>query len=269
MKRDLRRIEATLNQLSQKSAVATVSRTPQSSDASAPLVSFEVQARISKSPAAKLPATTPAVADETLPLQAEALPSTVEPSSSVAPIHPAPEVKEGLNLPKFKMPSFTSHRNSANPALASSLLKELLTITEGWQTDLAQVLRDIQDLYAEGPIVDGWLESRATGSESNPAVLRHAEPDRLLNYVEEICATPQANTTPQTPKPGYFLCGLNGDGQVWSTPCPPEQVPSVGLAIARHHKLRQLLSRKQELEHRLNHLSESLIVMHSHLKEEQ
>lgn len=269
MKRDLRRIEATLNQLSQKSAVATVSRPPQLSETASTPLSFEVQAKVSKSPAAKLPATTPAVADAAPSLQSEASSSTVEPNSSVAPIHPTSEVKETLNLPKFKMPSFTSHRNSANPALASSLLKDLLSITEGWQTDLAQVLRDIQDLYAEGPIVDGWLESHAHESESNAAVLRHAEPDRLLNYVEEICATSHANTAPQTPKPGYFLCGLNADGQVWSTPCPPEQVPSVGLAIARHHKLRQLLARKQELENRLSHLSQSLVVMHSHLKEEQ
>ncbi|NDJ19550.1 hypothetical protein [Myxacorys almedinensis] len=264
MKRDLRRIEATLNQLSQKSsALATVSRMPPSSEpVSAPPVSFEVQAKASK-PAVSVPSVD----------QPDAIPprdrkvSPLETEAIVVPGQLASESKESLHLPKFKLPSFTSHRNSANPALASSLLKDLLTITEGWQTELAQVLRDMQDLYAEGPIVDGWLESHAPDPDANPAVLRHAEPDRLMNYVEEICATPDAKATPQVPKSGYFLCGLNADGQVWSTPCPSEQVPSVSLAIARHQKLRQLLARKQELENRLNQLSETLVGLHSQLRE--
>lgn len=273
MKRDLRRIEATLNQLSQKPSAATIN-VPQRSQASAGSrelrsalitstrpVSFEVQAKAPQAPAKAEP-----TAPSDTPSQ------NPEANSFVTPVQAAPsdsstQFKEGLNLPKFKMPSFTSHRNGTNPALASSLLKEILTIAESWQTELKQVLSDIQDLYIEGPIVDGWLESYSRTTDAHSVVLRHAEPDRLINYVEEIYAASHGAVPPQPQHAGYVLCGLNSDGQVWSTPCPPEQLPSVSLAIARHQKLRQLLSRKQYLENRLNQLSETLVVMHSQLKE--
>jgi hypothetical protein len=88
-----------------------------------------------------------------------------------------------------------------------------------------------------------------------------------MDYVEEICATQDSQVACETPRTGYRLCGLNPDGQVWSYPCPAEQVASLSLAIARYQKLRQLLGRKQYLETRLNHLAQTLVVMHSHLKE--
>jgi hypothetical protein len=275
MKRDLRRIEATLNQLSQKSAAATInfSQKSQASAGSRELrsalttstrpVSFEVQAKAPQAPAKATPTAPSDTPSQKL--EANSFVTAVQAASSDS----STQSKEGLNLPKFKMPSFTSHRNGTNPALASSLLKEILTIAESWQTELKQVLSDIQDLYIEGPIVDGWLESYSRTPDAHSAVLRHADPDRLVNYVEEIYATPDTAVPPQTQHSGYVLCGLNSDGQVWSTPCPPEQLPSVSLAIARHQKLRQLLSRKQYLENRLNQLSETLVVMHSQLKEER
>jgi hypothetical protein len=148
------------------------------------------------------------------------------------------------------------------------LLQEIQTTVEGWQTELHLILRQIQDLYLEGPIVDGWLESHTHEPEIDSAVLRHAEVDRLLDYVEEICSTPEQQVATKVPRSGYRLCGLNADGQLWSCPCPPEQVPSLSLAIARHQKLRQLLGRKQHLETRLTQLAETLVVMHGHLQEE-
>ncbi|HEY9653359.1 MAG TPA: hypothetical protein V6C95_22050, partial [Coleofasciculaceae cyanobacterium] len=88
------------------------------------------------------------------------------------------------------------------------------------------------------------------------------------DYVQELLNSSEPDVTCETPRTGYRLCGLDGAGQFWSRPCPADQVPSVSLAIARHQKLRQLLSRKQDLETRLSQLAETLVVMHSHLSNE-
>ncbi|MBD1931410.1 MULTISPECIES: hypothetical protein [Cyanophyceae] len=176
-------------------------------------------------------------------------------------------------LPKLKAPSFTNHRNAANPALATTLLQEIEVIVSGWQKELHQILRQIQDLYLEGPIVDGWLESHAREPEVGVEVLREAvetghaaSVHQLMDYVEE-CNQPDGNVTCESPRTGYRLVGLDGEGQLWSRPCPPEQVPTVSVAIARYQKLRQLLVRKQDLETRLSQLAETLIVLHGHLQD--
>lgn len=278
MKRELRRIEETLNQLTIKASSVAIAPTARSLQPSttAQSLSFEVQARSSRSKSSQsvVPSSSRAafvesrvpdssasevVAHRTVTLEvgkAFVQPFTVEPAESKTP-----------NLPKLKSPTFTSHRNGTNPALASSLLKEIQVTVDGWQAELHQVLRQIQDLYLEGPIVDGWLESHSREPEVDFSTLRHAEVDRLLDYVEELCSNPDQQVACETPRTGYRLCGLNADGQLWSCPCPPEQVPSLSLAIARHQKLRQLLNRKQHLETRLNQLAETLVVVHSHLQE--
>ena len=169
-------------------------------------------------------------------------------------------------LPKLKTPSFSTHRNSANPALAAGLLKDIQAIVLGWQRELQQILKQIQKLYADGPLLDGWLESHARQPEPGEEALRPAAVDRLMNYINENCSELDDSVSCQSPRTGYRLCGLREDGQLWSHPCPPEQVPSVSLAIARYQKLRQLLGRKEYLEVRLNQLAETLTVLHSHLK---
>jgi len=174
------------------------------------------------------------------------------------------------SLPRLKVPNLTNHRHSANPALSLNLLKEIEGIASGWHTSLNQVVQQIQELYLEVPIVDGWLESHPhkPGAESEEAAgVQPAEVDSLMSYVAELCDLPQSNVTCESPQPGYRLCGLDADGKTWSKPCPPEQVASVGLAIARHQRLRQLLARKRQLEARLGRLAKTLIVLHSHLQE--
>ncbi len=166
-------------------------------------------------------------------------------------------------LPKFKTPSFSNHRHAANPALAVNLLQEIQEIVARWQAELQTIVRQIQDVYLEGPIINGWLESRTgEGKKAQTATLRHAEVDRLMDYVEEICAQ-QKKVSSQSPRTSYHLCGLDASGTLWSCPCPPEQVASVSMAIARYHKLRQLLGRKQDIEARLTKLAESLVVVRS------
>ncbi|MHC5766243.1 MAG: hypothetical protein ACYTXI_11620 [Nostoc sp.] len=171
------------------------------------------------------------------------------------------------SLPKLKTPTFSSHRHGANPALGMNLLQEIQETVAGWQTELQNILKQIQDIYLEGPIVNGWLESNPTEPEpGGTATLRHAEVDRLMNYVEEICAT-GGKVSYQSSITGYRLCGVDDTGKVWSRPCPPDQVPNVSMAIARYQKLRQLLGRKQSLETRLSQLAQTLVVLHSHIQQ--
>lgn len=186
--------------------------------------------------------------------------------SSVQPF-PAQEGGKTPSLPKLKTPTFSSHRHGANPALAMNILQEIQAQVAGWQQELHNILQQIQDIYLEGPIINGWLESSPNTPEAgSTATLRHAEVDRLMNYVEEICANNENGTHPSH-RTGYQLCGLDSSGKVWSRPCPPDQLVSVSMAIARYQKLRQLLGRKQYLETRLSQLAETLVVLHSHIQQ--
>jgi hypothetical protein len=171
-------------------------------------------------------------------------------------------------LPKLKPPSISEHRHAANPALAMNLLKEVEEIVGRWQNELQTIVRQIQDIYIEGPIIDGWLESHSREPQEGLGSVRPTTVDRLMDYVPEVLEQSDEKVTCESPRTGYRLCGLNADGQFWARPCPPDQLPSVSLAIARYQKLRQLLSRKQELETRLSQLAETLVVMHAHLNKD-
>lgn len=223
------------------------------------------------------------------------VPQTVQP-------FPAQHIAaQPLSLPKFKLPSFSNHRHSFNSELPLSLAKEISSTVQRWQTELRQVILKIQDLYAEGPIVNGWLEQETDSSSSttqvdiDTAILRHAEGEELLRYVEKICESPTSseasdiNTanvvdsnnsdslTDQTvaasarpsafsPDGRYQLCGLDSDGRLWCRPCPPDQLPTVSMAIARYRNLRVLLNRKEQLEVRLRHAAEALVEVQSYLQ---
>lgn len=178
----------------------------------------------------------------------------------------------------------SSQRHATNPNLAIGLMRQIEAIVQQWQVELEQVSQQIHALYAEGPIVDGWLESqspeayqtaqlthRSPNQPIQPTgaiVLRHAEIEHLHEYVEAICSNPQPPFTDNQPRSGYWLCGLDAEGQLWSRPCPPQQVPYVSLAIARYQKLRTLLERQQTLENRLMQIVKDLTLMHEQMQEE-
>ncbi|HEY9659003.1 MAG TPA: hypothetical protein V6C65_11165, partial [Allocoleopsis sp.] len=186
--------------------------------------------------------------------------STETKPTPLAEVNAAPSAATGV----------TSSRPAANPNLAVGLLKEVETIVRGWQRELEQVVQQIQALYQEGPIVDGWLESHAINSSQSMApgvsVLRHAEIEHLMEYVEQICRTGQSHPNDGTLRTDYRLCGLDADGKLWSRPCPTEQVPYVSLAIARYQKLRTLLEKKHSLETRLTNLVETLTMLHGQMR---
>ncbi|MGB3138803.1 MAG: hypothetical protein WBG38_03735 [Nodosilinea sp.] len=161
-------------------------------------------------------------------------------------------------LPRRKRPSFSSHRHDANPALAVKVLQDIQMAVEAWHQDLKQTVQNIQALYMEGPIVDGWLETveelSGTAMSADSALLRHGDPQDLTGYVDRLCESPSpatANAHSGLGRPGYRLCSLDPDGGVQHFPCPPEQLSTISLAIARYQKLRQMLDRKQFLEAKL------------------
>jgi hypothetical protein len=227
------------------------------------------------------------------PVPPEAIASPSSGISFTETVQPFPsQTTQSLALPKAKAVSVSSHRHATNPNLAMSLLKDIETTVVSWQLELEQVILQIQAVYADGPIVEGWLESQANEVQHRPvsaagvATLRHAEVDRLMDYVEAICNPNQGSSSPMPPdlsspnedsprtehprtehsRTDYRLCGLDADGQLWSRPCPTQQVPYVSLAIARYQKLRILLGTKQTLENRLNQLIQSLTVLSSQIQ---
>lgn len=257
MKAGIKRIEATLHDLGTRD---TTNATEQSSSTKRSF-SFRISVGAQES-----------TADAPLPSQEDPDQESEEQNfltqNPSVQTFPAQEIGGKVpSLPKLKTPSLTSHRNGANPALAMNLLQEIQESVTSWQVELQKIIRQIQDIYLEGPIVNGWLESHDKEPEPRAtATLRHAEVDRLMDYVEEICATQEEKVSCQSPRAGYRLCGLDASGQVWSRPCPQDQVASVSMAISRYQKLRQLLGRKQYLETRLTQLAESLVVLHGHIQ---
>ncbi|MBW4557566.1 MAG: hypothetical protein KME59_16825 [Trichormus sp. ATA11-4-KO1] len=260
MKAGLKRIEATLHDLGNRGTAST-----EAGDSTKQSFSFRISVGATESTTGADTSSTDLSTESQSDYTAE---QNLFPQHNSVQTFPAQEIgSKTPSLPKFKNPSFSSHRHGANPALAMNILQEIQEHVAGWQTELQTILQQIQDIYLEGPIVNGWLESNPKEAEQGgTATLRHAEVDRLMDYVEEICTT-SGKVSYQSARTGYRLCGLDAAGKVWSRPCPPDQLPIVSMAIARHQKLRQLLGRKQYLETRLSQLAETLVVLHSNIQQ--
>lgn len=140
------------------------------------------------------------------------------------------------DLPKLKATVVSHHRHQANPHFALDLLQDLQGQARQWVGELQRLQREIQGVYLDGPLIDGWLQSAATG--------KREAADKVL--------------TPAEMKGGYALCGLDEYGKLWSKPCPVTEIPAVSLAIARYHRLKKLLAQKQQIEQKLERLVGSL-----------
>ncbi|WP_448572833.1 hypothetical protein [Trichothermofontia sp.] len=235
--------------------------------------SFEIQA---EPPAETAPSggSTPRIASSHAP--APLVESAPEPPSSMALTKPAavpafpvarPDSPKVPTLPKVATPEISRYLPGVDPDLVLNVLKEIQATMLQWRIELEQIMLNIQALYEEGPIIDGWLESLPPHA-SEPVSLRHAEISDLIDYVEAT-TNPQRAATYNHPssRVAYRVCGLDENGKLWERPCPPEQVPTVSLAIARYQKLRQLLNRKHLLEDRLNQFASTLVVVHSQIKQ--
>ena len=207
-----------------------------------------------------LGASKPASDDNPSAISPESVPQTVGAPAHLAPFPVQTQLSHLPMLPRRKLPTFSRHRHDANPALAVKVLQDIQMAVEAWHQDLKQTVHRIQALYMEGPIVEGWLETVDERPDQaaalDAALLRHGDPQALAGYVEQLCQSldsPTGSTPAGTNlgRPGYRLCSLDSDGRVQYFPCPPEQLSSISLAIARHQKLRQLLDHKQFLEAKL------------------
>ncbi|GAB4141862.1 MAG: hypothetical protein Fur0046_18080 [Cyanobacteria bacterium J069] len=270
MKSGLQRIEATLNQLDTRPDAEAEPRGDRQPASSKPLdlplsanrptdakgdrpPQENISSSVSSSPA--LP-----IAPTIAPIAHSSISHTIAAASTA---NAAPMVPE---LPGFPFAPIALVRHATDPALALGILREIEGTLLSWQRELQRLQLEIQELHLEGPIIDGWLESQPNGATPPEAeFLRHAEIDSLMGYVETICEAAPDGMIQDTPRAGYRLCGLDADGQVWSRACPPERVPQVSLAIARCQKVRQLVTRKTDLESRLSRLAEHLVAVHSEL----
>lgn len=178
--------------------------------------------------------------DSTVGITSETTSEVVQLDAS-APIPPIQPNRQAPNLPIFN----SSGENA--PAEEPIVVITPPTLTQ----DLQQVIQQIESLYREGPIVDGWLESYAC--ESTPSNDNTVDMATPLEYVK-AAGSLQQQVICEAPRSCYRLNGISSTGQQWSYPCPIEQLPSVSLAIARYEKLLQLLDRKYNLETRLKSL---------------
>lgn len=165
-----------------------------------------------------------------------------------------------LLLPPVRSKTFVSQRHEVNPALALNLLNDIQSQILLWQDQLRQLVKALHTLYAQGPMVEGWLESTAetasTAQTPETTLLRHGDTNTLLQYIELLDSHSkqqniQKNREPRSSNTEYRLCKLDENGQVRSQPCPPEQTGTVSIAIARYQKFKQLLDQKEAVDAKL------------------
>jgi hypothetical protein len=182
----------------------------------------------------------------------EQTPSEVTLISATSNLQPDPAQQSSHKeptLPKFN--SGTSPADSSSNSAAKMLLPDYTDVA-ACQAELQQIVRQITDLYMEGPIVDGWLESHQCTAEPIN-VTRCDEVEQRVDYVKAYSF--EQGISCESPHAAYHLCGFDAVGQKWSRPCPLAQLPSVSIAIARYQYLQQLLKRKHYFETCLSRVS--------------
>ncbi len=168
-----------------------------------------------------------------------------------APIPPLQPNRKTPTLPTFNSlgtpPNLRSEENVGElPNLDLLLTMPPTPLKE----EMQQVIQQIENLYNEGPIVDGWLESYPCEPTSSNDERTGKEAATSIEYVK-AGSWEKDKVVFEAPRSCYRLNGVTQTGQPWSYPCPLEQLPSVSVAIARYEKLLQLIDRKRDLETRL------------------
>lgn len=152
------------------------------------------------------------------------------------------------DLTQLNQQNDSSNSQLINPTLENHVTETPIDIA-ACETQLKPIVEQIEQLYFEGPIVAGWLESFTSAADVMHQDLVEELPKQQLDV--SVASEPVVNASHHA---SYHLCGLDTTGQKWCYPCPVEQLPSVSIAIARYQKLQQLLERKQYLETRLKEL---------------
>ncbi len=192
------------------------------------------------------------VQDSTPDNQASAATSKTANTTSSASILPLQPNRKVPTLPTFDAlgtNNSSDEENVPDSNLLTTTPPSMVLIDE-----VKQVVQQIENLYQEGPIVDGWLESYPC--ESIPSSDQSCVNDVTtpLEYVKAAGNLERDQVVCEAPRSCYRLNGVSITGQHWSYPCPIEQLPSVSMAIARYEKLLQLLDRKRDLETHLKEL---------------
>ncbi|KPQ36030.1 MAG: Protein of unknown function (DUF3288) [Phormidesmis priestleyi Ana] len=200
---------------------------------------------------------------------------------------------QGIALPFIQTEAFISQRHEVNPAIALNLLQEIQTAVSTWQIQQRQIVQAMQLLYAQGPMIDGWLQSclpvaPSTLSSADSTIFRHGDTEALMQYVEAMESSHRqtANSVdgagdgagdrtgvnhanadnPDKGATQYLLCSLSKDGTVRSHPCPPEQMATISTAIARYQKFKQLIAQKHAVEAKLQQLVGGLTQVRSQIQ---
>lgn len=240
MKPALKRIEEALNQLEQNKHAASVQQP--SSTKNRPF-SFEIFR------------TAPQSNSFLTELHASARSKTsAAPQLPKFTIESDREINSRLETPATtapELPDLHSDSDSDTPSDAQSdreinLLPETQTDADD-PTTLEQVVRQIQELYYEGPIVNAWLEYYPAAPEPSAEPLREISFERPMEAQTVLSGDADAEIS-ELSDASYLLCGIDETGQQWSCPCPLDQLSSISVAIARYHKLQQLLQQKHQLE---------------------
>jgi len=103
-------------------------------------------------------------------------------------------------LPPFRSQTAVSQRHEVNPAIAMNLLQDLQAVIVSWQKQLRQLVTALHSLHAQGPMVEGWLESSAdVSSISGPdaTLLRHGDTDAIMRYIDALTDQPQMDNAQQ------------------------------------------------------------------------
>ncbi|MDW8202603.1 MAG: hypothetical protein RML75_15525 [Cyanobacteriota bacterium SKYGB_h_bin112] len=146
------------------------------------------------------------------------------------------------------------------PLTAMNLLRDIEAAIIGWQSALHRVVSQVEALYHEGPMIDGWLESK--GYDSPPSQHKGLPTNRQRSP-QPRSYPPQGNDATAA---FYYVCGYTESGELWSRPCPPEQVASVSMAISRYQKLQELLRHKQAIERHLAELAQTILDFHGRVR---
>lgn len=254
MNTELKRIETALKQLSREDRSKSIpSRMPPIKRLAADpsVCSFTIHS--SGSPIPSLPSSS-----QTLLHQISPQDSAIA-SSPLLPHESADLLPQASQDPPLLAPS-----QATSPELVLGLLKEIESVVAKWQSELRQIQAQVQALYQEGPIIEGWLESHPAISSSTPTNAGAIAPPKIKSDIDAEQFRLSADYGLQNAAPtGYCLHVRDAEGRTQSRLCPPEQIPQISLAIARFHKLSQLLQRKHQLERSLGLLVQSLVTAHA------
>ena len=116
------------------------------------------------------------------------------------------------------------------------------------EAKLDLVVQQIKDLYYEGPMIDGWLEYYPSAPEPSAGTLREIIFERISDDLGIDSSFEFGTESCKSSHASYRVCGIDSSGQQWSYLCPLDQLLSVSIAIARYHKLQQLLQQKYYIE---------------------